>query len=233
VLNRSDQPHQNRRARRAARKHAPIEPTLSYPRRTTIMNTILPAMMAKRSIDMVRDASAARTVHLWGLACTDANTASGVAYTVVDLDSDPMQSPIIDAAAGLVNRLASRQLWGFGLACWMVGEMFTGNGGVPEEMLRAMAGGPMKDRPTADELCAAMVFDARGRSYNAVKYVHMPELGVTSWQDNTLKDSASVDAWIGRFDAGVVSAHVWAAAITQDATGNRTVLQRLRPHGRC
>ncbi|ATL72524.1 hypothetical protein CRH09_39835 (plasmid) [Nocardia terpenica] len=192
------------------------------------MDAILPAMMAKRSIDMVRDASAARTVHLWGLACTDANTASGVAYTVVDLDSDPVKSPILNAAAGLINRLPGRQLWGFGLACWMVGELFTGNGEVPEGALRAMAEGRMKDRPTADELCAAMVFDARGRSYNAVMYVHMPELGVTSWHDDTLEDSASIDEWIGRFDAGVVSAHVWAAAITQDATRNRAVLQRLR-----
>lgn len=228
--NRSDQPHRNRRARRATRKRAPVEPTPSYPRRTTIMDTILPAMLAKRSIDMVRDARAPRTVDLWGLACTDVNIATGVAYTVVDLDSDPVKSPILDAAAALINRLVGRQLWGFGLACWMVGEMFTGNGAVPEEMLRAMAGRPMKDRPTADELCAAMVFDARGRSYNAAKYVHMPELGATSWQDNPLEDSTSIDTRIARFDAGLMSAHVWAAAITQDPTRNRAVIRRLRDH---
>jgi hypothetical protein len=184
-------------------------------------------MMATHSIDTC-DASAARTVHLWGLGCTDADTAAGVAHTVVDLDSDPMKSPILDAAEGLIARLP-RRLWGFGLASPMVGELFTGNdGGVPEDVRRAMDGGPLKDRPTADDLCAAMVFDARGWSYNAVTYMHMPQLGATSWHDDTLADSASIDGWIDRFDAGVPSAHAWAAAIMRDAAGNRSVLQRFR-----
>jgi hypothetical protein len=204
-----------------------------YPRPATIMEAILPMMMAKRSIDMVREASAARTVHLWGLASTDAKPATGVAYTVVNLDSGPLGSPIIDAAEGLLIRLGGRQVWGFGLACWMVGELFTGddavpNGGVPDEVLRAMAGGPLKDRPTAEQLCAAMGFDARGRAYHSIRSLHMPELGETSWQENTLENDASTDAWIGRYYAGAPSAHAWAAAITRDAARNRSVLQRLR-----
>ncbi|WP_280404550.1 hypothetical protein [Nocardia brasiliensis] len=228
---RRNQLHNNRRARRAARKRASTSTTNEtrrYPRRSTIMDAILPAMMAKRSIDMLRDASATQTVHLWGLACTDDDPASDVAYTVVDLGPAALRSPILDAAAGLINQLPGRQFWGFGLACWMMGELFSGADGIPVDALRAMTDGPMKDRPTADELCAAMVFDARGHSYNAVMYVHMPELGITSWHHDTLESGASTDEWARRFDAGVVSAHVWAAAISQDVNGNRVVLKRLR-----
>ncbi len=91
----SNQPYYNRRARRAARKRTPAGDRPRYPRRSMILEVILPAMMAERSIDMVRDVSAARTVHLWGLACTDSDTAANVTHTVVDLDSDPLKSPIL------------------------------------------------------------------------------------------------------------------------------------------
>ncbi len=66
----SNQPYYNRRARRAARKRTPAGDRPRYPRRSMILEVILPAMMAERSIDMVRDVSAARTVHLWGPAPT-------------------------------------------------------------------------------------------------------------------------------------------------------------------
>ena len=59
-------------------------------------------------------------------------------------------------------------------------------------------------------------------------YAHLPELGLTGWHEDTLEDSASTGEWIRRFEAGVVSAHVWAAAVTQDPTRNRAVVHRLR-----
>ena len=58
-----------------------------------------------------------------------------------------------------------------------------------------MDGGPLKDRPTADDFCVAMVFDARGWAYCSLKSLHMPELGVTKWQENTL---TCADAWAAR-----------------------------------
>lgn len=233
MLNRSDQPNQNRRARRAAAKPASAAVPTLYPRRATIMDAILPMMTAKRSIDMAREADAARIVHLWGLACTDAKPTVRVAHTVIDLDSTLVGSPIIDAAGRLLLRLGGRDVWGFGLACQMHGELFTDTGtprgAVPDEVLSAMDGGPLEDRPAAEKLCAAMVYDARGRAYHSIMSLHMPELGRTSWLENTLENKASINAWIGRYYAGVPSAHAWAAAITQDAARNRAVLQRL--HG--
>lgn len=189
------------------------------------MDAVLPMMMSK-GIDIVRTANAARTVHLWGLACTDGKPASGAVHSVIDLDSVQIGSPIMDAAKGLRIRLDGRAIWGFGLCCPMVGELFAGDGsGMPEEVVRAMDGGPLKDRLTADDFCVAMAFDARGWAYCSLKSLHMPELGVTNWQENTL---ASVDTWVGRYYDGVPSAHAWAAAITQSPKRNRWVLNRLQ-----
>lgn len=191
------------------------------------MDAIVPMMMSK-GIDMVRE-NGARTAHLWGLACTDGKPSSGVAKSVIDLASVQLRSPIMDAAEGLRVRLKDRSIWGFGLCCSMVGEFFTGDAGrVPEEVRRAMDGGPLKDRPTADDFCVAMVFDARGWAYCSLKSLHMPELGVTKWQENTL---TCADAWAARYYDGVPSAHAWAAAITQNPNRNRWVLDRLRGPG--
>ncbi|WP_216898404.1 hypothetical protein [Nocardia alni] len=202
---------------------------LIYPSRTTILDTIVPMMLARRTTDTARSADGACTAHLWGLACTAANTASGLACTVVDLDTrQVVGSPILAAAEGLLARLAGRRLRGFGLASSVRGELLTSIGDASEEeTVRAVAEGSLKDRPTADDSCAAMVFDSRGRLYMSVKYTHMAELGVTSWEGNTLEDSASIDTWIDRLEAGIPSAHTWALAMTQDHTRNRAVLQRI------
>jgi hypothetical protein len=205
---------------------------LIYPGPAVITNAIIPAMMARRSADTARDVRAARTAHLWALACTTADTTSGTAYTVVDLDADVVGSPILAAAEELIVRLAGRQIWGFGLVRWTRGELFTSAGGMPEELLRALAERSLGDRPSADDLCAATVFDSRGRSYNAVTYRHLPDLGVIGWQENTLMDSASIDAWVDRFGAGVVPAHAWVLAMAQERDRNRSVLQRINQPSR-
>ncbi|WP_433525633.1 hypothetical protein ACQPZ2_12210 [Nocardia pseudovaccinii] len=92
------------------------------------------------------------------------------------------------------------------------------------------AAGRLRERPTADEICAATIFDACGREYTSALYIHMPELGPTVWESNTLDGTDSIRAWIDRFDEGTVSAHVWVATIALDPDRNRNVLNRLRAH---
>lgn len=200
---------------------------LIYPGHAVIMDAIIPAMMGRYSFDTAHDAHPAHTAHLWALACTVADTTSGSAYAVVDLDADVVGSPILAAAEDLIVQLAGRRIWGFGLVRWTRGELFASDGGVPDELLRALNTQSMADRPGADELCAATVFDSRGRSYNAVQYKHLPDLGMVGWRENTLKNSTAVDTWIGRFEAGVVPAHAWVLAIAQERDRNRSVLQRI------
>ncbi|MGY2031687.1 hypothetical protein [Nocardia gipuzkoensis] len=180
-------------------------------------------MMAERRAD----AADTNTVHFWGFARTENFAAQDAAHTPIVLDPHAERSPVLDSAEWLIRRFSGR-MWGFGLAYLTVSEMFTGAEGVPRDAIRAAAAGRMSERATADPMCAATIFDARGRVYTSLTYLHLPELGATpTWVKDTRR---SVDTWITLFDQRAVAAHVWAAAITLDPHANRAAIARLRSH---
>ncbi|WP_157110887.1 hypothetical protein [Nocardia anaemiae] len=217
-----------KRRKQPRHKGAGPNAAIRYPRRSTL-EVILPAMMAKRCAEIAHDPKAAKSVHLWGFAAVDNESTHDIGYLPVDLDTKTEESPILDAAGQLISRIPGR-LWGFGLSYWAIGELLTGTESIPEDLLADAVAGRLRERPTADEICAATIFDARGHEYTSALYIHMPELGTTAWESNTLDGAESIRAWIDRFDLGVVSAHVWAAAIALDPDRNRNVLSRLRAH---
>ncbi|WP_454196202.1 hypothetical protein [Nocardia sp. Marseille-Q1738] len=196
--------------------------TIRYPPDSTI-DAILATMMAERSADTTD--SNADSIHFWGFAGTDRPTTQETARTAIVLDPDAERSAILDAAEWLIRRFPGR-LWGFGLAYRTIGEMFTGPGGVPHDAVRAAMAGKLHERAGADEMCAATIFDARARTYTALTYVHLPELGPTPTWVNDTRDNT--DAWIELFDRRVVAAHAWAAAITLDPGHNHAAIARLR-----
>ncbi|MGY1875002.1 hypothetical protein [Nocardia gipuzkoensis] len=180
-------------------------------------------MMAERRAD----AADTDTVHFWGFARTENFAAQDAAHTPIVLDPHAERSPVLDSAEWLIRRFAGR-MWGFGLAYLTVGEMFTRAEGVPRDAIRAAAAGRMSERATADPMCAATIFDARGRAYTSLTYIHLPELGATpTWVKDTRR---SIDTWITLFDQRAVAAHVWAAAITLDPHANHAAIARLRSH---
>lgn len=184
---------------------------------------MLTAMMSERGAD----AADADTIHFWGFARTENPTAQDAAHIPIALDPHAERSPVLDSAEWLIRRFAGR-MWGFGLAYLTVGEVFTGAEGVPRDALRAAAAGRMSERSTADTMCAATIFDARGQAYTALTYTHLPELGATpTWVKDTRE---SIDTWVTLFDRRAVAAHVWAAAITLDPHANHVAIARLRSH---
>ncbi|WP_028478996.1 hypothetical protein [Nocardia sp. CNY236] len=195
---------------------------IRYPPRVAI-DAILTTMMSERRADPA--GSNADILHFWGFARTDSPTTHDMAHTTIVLDADAERSPILESAQWLMQRLSGR-LWGFGLAYWTVGEMFTGRDGVPREAIDAAIAGQLLERAGAHEVCAATIFDARGRSYTSMTYAHLPELGQSpTGVDDT---RGCVDTWIDLFDRRAATAHAWAAAITLDPDGNRATLARLR-----
>ncbi|WP_067468673.1 hypothetical protein [Nocardia amamiensis] len=195
---------------------------IRYPPDTAI-DAILATMMAERSRD-VTDADV-DSIHFWGFACTDKPGTQETAHTVIVLDPDAERSPILDAAEWLIRRFHGR-LWGFGLAYRAVGEIFAGPGRVPDEAIQAAMAGKLHERAGADDMCAATIFDARARTYTALTYTHLPELGPTpTWINDTRTDT---DTWIELFDQRVVAAHAWAAAITLDPDRNHAAIALLR-----
>ncbi|WP_039800297.1 hypothetical protein [Nocardia araoensis] len=178
-------------------------------------------MLAERRAD----AADPDTVHFWGFARTGDAAAHDAAHTPIVLDPDAERSPILDSAEWLIRRFPGR-LWAFGLAYLTVGEMFTGPHGVPHEAIQAAAAGRLADRATADSICAATIFDARGRTYTSLTYTHLPELGPTPTCVGDTREHT--DTWIALFDQRAVAAHVWAAAITLDPSANRAAMARLR-----
>ncbi len=200
----------------------PTNSTIRYPPRATI-DSMLTTMMTERRAG----AADTDTVHFWGFAHTESRAAHDAAHVPIVLDPDAERSPILDSAEWLIRRF-TRRLWGFGLAYLTVGEMFTGADGVPPDAIQAAKTGRLSERATSDPVCAATIFDARGRAYTSLTYIHLPELGPTpTWVTDTRE---STDTWVALFDQRAVAAHVWAAAITLDPDANHTAISRLRSH---
>ncbi|MGQ4599248.1 hypothetical protein [Nocardia sp. R6R-6] len=200
----------------------PSAPTIRYPPNATI-DALLATMMAEFSTESTNPGL--DTLHFWVFAGGNTRTTQQTAHTAIVLDPDAERSPILDAAELLIRRFMVR-LWGFGLAYRTIGEMFTGPGAVPPDAIRAARASRLHERAGADEMCAATIFDARGLSYTALTYTHLPELGPTpTWTNDT---SANTTAWIELFDQRAVAAHAWAAAITLDPDRNHAAIARLR-----
>ncbi|WP_330228881.1 hypothetical protein OHA40_22625 [Nocardia sp. NBC_00508] len=217
-------PKRRKRLRHTPKAHRkpPTASTIRYPPSATV-DAILATMMAERSADTA--APDADTIHFWGFACADHPTTQEAAHTAIVVDPDAERSPILDAAEWLIRRFPGR-LWGFGLAYRTIGEMFTGPGGVPQDAIQAAMTGRLHERPAADEVCAATIFDARGFTYTSLTYAHLPELGPTpTWVGDT---RTNTESWIELFDRRVVAAHAWAAAITLDPDANHAAIARLR-----
>lgn len=209
-----------RRNRPRPESRKQTSPTIRYPPRATI-DAMLAAMLAERRAD----AADIDTVHFWGFARTENPTAHDAAHLPITLDPEAERSPILDSAEWLIRRFTSR-IWGFGFAYLTVGELFTDS--VPQDAIQAARAGRLSERPTADPVCAATIFDARARAYTSLTYTHLPELGpAPTWVSDTRE---STDAWVALFDQRAVAAHVWAAAITLDPSGNRAAIARLRGH---
>ncbi|MEV6258207.1 hypothetical protein ACIHAX_09025 [Nocardia sp. NPDC051929] len=208
----------DRRNRPQDKSRKPTSSAIRYPPSATI-DSLLAAMLAERRAD----AADSDTVHFWGFARTGSATAHDAAHTQIVLDPDAERSPVLDSAEWLIRRFTGR-VWAFGLAYLTVGEIFTS----PHEAMQAAAAGRSSERATADPICAATIFDARGRTYTSLTYTHLPELGPTPTSVGDTR--RCTDAWIALFDQRAVAAHVWAAAITLDPSANHAAIARLRGH---
>ncbi|MGF6882550.1 hypothetical protein ABIA39_001492 [Nocardia sp. GAS34] len=201
-------------------------PAIRYPDRSLI-GTLLPAMSDRRSGAPADDTA---LVHVWGFTGTgrpDETNAAG--FTPFSPgESRTEGSPILDIATRMMEGMGGR-LWGFGLASRTVVEAVhreldeTDTSGGP----RVSVSRPLAARTglAAEEVWAATIFDGRGREYTRIQYLHLPDLEPIIWDDDTVPQSA---AWIDRMAAGVVVAHVWAAAMALDATRNHGVLEHIQ-----
>ena len=201
-------------------------PEIRYPDRSLI-GTLLPAMVGRRSSAPAGDNT---LVHIWGFTGTgrpDETNAAG--FTPFSPEDDPSEgSPILDIATRMMEGMGGR-LWGFGLASRTVIEAVhrelddTADPGKPVvSVSRPVA--PITG-PSAEEVWAATIFDARGREYTHIQYLHLPDLEPIIWDDDTTPQSAG---WIDRMAEGVIVAHVWAAAMALDSTRNHGVLDDIQ-----
>lgn len=201
-------------------------PEIRYPDRTLI-GTLLPAMVGRRSSAPADDSA---LVHVWGFTGTgrpDETNAAG--FTPFSPDDAPGEgSPILDIATRMMTGMGGR-LWGFGLASRTVIESVhrelddTADPRKPTVTVSRPAR-PVTG-PDTEEVWAATIFDARGREYTQLQYLHLPELEPIVWDDDTMPQVAG---WINRMAQGVIVAHVWAAAMALDARRNHGVLDVIQ-----
>jgi hypothetical protein len=209
-------------------RHSPALDAMSmirYPERSVI-DALFPAMIARR-----RGVSAIDTalVHLWGFLGTgeadDGNVAGFAAFSPDDTPTTA-GSPILDIATRMMTGMGGG-LWGFGLAYRTLADAVVRYTDSPAETTSTAQPDRLQDRCTTEEVWVATIFDARGREYTQVQYVHMPGLEPMAWDSDTLDERSTILDWFERVDKGVISAHVWAAAVALDANRNRSVLEEL------
>lgn len=70
-------------------------------------------------------------------------------------------------------------LWGFGLLFEGFCEEFSPEEIASGEVRRTMLAGHFHERPTADEMCNAVIYDARGNEWAALIYRYLPDRGVS------------------------------------------------------
>ncbi|WP_107661196.1 hypothetical protein [Nocardia suismassiliense] len=186
----------------------------------------LAEMMAVRRASFSHERPASKTVHLWCFG-RDQESALHIAHTPADFTGDTERSAIWEMTAQLSARIRSRA-WGFGLAFCAMGELLHDAKSIPDDLLREVNTDRLRVRPLADLLCAATIFDARGRKFCSAGYIHASERGPTSWQNDTLDGQQTIDTWLSHLRADIVTAQVWAAAVSLSPDQNLAVVRGIR-----
>ncbi|WP_433207763.1 hypothetical protein ACQP1G_22610 [Nocardia sp. CA-107356] len=198
---------------------------IRYPDRS-IIDTLFPTMIERRR---GAETTAPALVHVWGFMGTgepgDAS-AAGVAEFWSDSAPTTAGSPILDIAGRMMSGMGG-QLWGFGLACRITANLVVREIRNPPEVTTAAKPDEPRDGSNAEEVWVATIFDARGGEYTRMQYVHLPDLEPITWDSDTLDKRSTTRDWMDRVENGIISAHIWAAALTLDANRNRSVLQQL------
>ncbi|WP_156959840.1 hypothetical protein [Nocardia sp. BMG51109] len=184
------------------------------------IRSLLITMLAARA----QDVSPIHTVHVWGFACSDLDAGEGreVGRIVLVPEQIGRTTPVLDWGEQLCRRMPGT--WGFGFAYFGWVEAFDPEHPIPEDLRRAFDEGRMTERPEAEQVYAAHVFDARGMSYASYLPAHSSGLDVVTDDDDT-RDR--VDDMVALFRDGSLCAEVWATALTLDSAGNADVLERL------
>ncbi|WP_174189668.1 hypothetical protein, partial [Nocardia barduliensis] len=190
------------------------------------IEALLPAMIARRSS---APATHPDLVHIWGftgIGENDAGSAAGFAEFSPGDNITTAGSPILDIAARMMAGMNGR-LWGFGVAHRAAADAVAHaiEGDADEAATRHPSAPPGPS--TAEEVWAASIFDARGREFTQLRYVHLAELEPMTFDGDTLARPGTIRDWIDRVENGVISAHVWAAALALDADRNLAVLGQL------
>ncbi|MER7453718.1 hypothetical protein ABTW96_25920 [Nocardia beijingensis] len=205
--------------RNTSTRRSDTVPAIRYPARSVI-DILLPAMITRRSGAPTSDTG---LVHIWGFTGTgddDSTSAAGFAEFSPNDSPTVAGSPILDIAGRMMAGMHGR-LWGFGLAHQAAADAVVhGIDNEPDT-------GTTAPDSTPEEVWAASIFDARGREITQLRYVHLPELEPITFDSDTLDRRSTIHDWIDRVQTGVISAHVWAAALALDAQRNRAVLAQL------
>ncbi|MGW5730172.1 hypothetical protein [Nocardia beijingensis] len=205
--------------RNTSTRRSDTVPAIRYPARSVI-DILLPAMITRRSGAPTSDTG---LVHIWGFTGTgddDSTSAAGFAEFSPNDSPTVAGSPILDIAGRMMTGMHGR-LWGFGLAHQAAADAVVhGIHNEPDTSTTA-------PDSTPEEVWAASIFDARGREITQLRYVHLPELEPITFDSDTLDRRSTIHDWIDRVQTGVISAHVWAAALALDAQRNRAVLAQL------
>ncbi|WP_024801086.1 hypothetical protein [Nocardia sp. BMG51109] len=109
-------------------------------------------------------------------------------------------------------------LWGFGLVFEGYCEEFTAEETASGEMRRIMLEGRMPERPTAEEMANAVIYDARGNEWVALTYRYLPERGISDLftpADEFTKPPLGM------------SGYLWSAAMLLDPANRPRVLEMV------
>ncbi|MEU2041929.1 hypothetical protein [Nocardia niwae] len=210
--------------RNSSTRHPDPAPAIRYPARA-VLDMLLPAMITRRSSAPSLDTG---LVHIWGFTGTgEEDSASAAGFAEFSPNDSPTVagSPILDIAGRMMAGMNGR-LWGFGLAHQAAADTIVHGIDNQPDMPTAPAD-ELEDPSTTEEVWAASIFDARGREITQLRYVHLPELEPITFDSDTLDQRSTIHDWIDRVQTGVISAHVWAAALALDAQRNRAVLAQL------
>lgn len=180
--------------------------------------------------DMLTQRAAATTegvadcvVHFWALGDVD-----GIVPDVFWGEVDPSGchedgSPILEYATQSLEHIPG--LWGFGISGVGWVEAFTSPEEVPAEAKVAAALGVLSERPNAEQVVGATIYDGRGGAHTSYIGLHTPELGTTHLSFDTYTRTSEL---VADFHGGSLAAHTWAAALHLDKDANRAALVVLR-----
>ncbi|MBB5913517.1 hypothetical protein BJY24_002384 [Nocardia transvalensis] len=109
-------------------------------------------------------------------------------------------------------------LWGFGLVFEGYCEEFTPEETASGEMRRIILEGRLPDRPTAEEMVNAVIYDARGNEWVALTYRYLPERGIS--------DLFTPAADFTKPPLGMAG-YLWSAALLLDPANRLRVLEMV------